>query len=151
MLQALLLERFRMSVHWTTKEAQVYALVVGKSGPKLIKSQPDTKESLFFGTSGRLELKGSRLADFASALSSVMDRPVVDMTGIDGTFDIAFDASPDSLTGAFYRAVADSTAASSAAPSIFTAVRGLGLSLEARKAPIKQLVIDKADRMPIPN
>jgi uncharacterized protein (TIGR03435 family) len=152
MLQALLLERFRMSVHWENKESQVYALVVSKSGPKLTKSQPNTKKSLLFGFTGHLELKGSTLADFASAMTLAMDRPIVDMTGIEGTYDIVVDASPDSLTGDFYRGTAaDPTAASPNASSIFTAVRDLGLSLEARKAPIKHLVVDKAERVPIPN
>jgi uncharacterized protein (TIGR03435 family) len=151
MLQTLLLERFRMSVHWGSKEAPIYALVVGKSGPKLTRSQPDTKKSVFFGQ-GRLALKGSTLADFAGALSSALDRPVVDMTNIEGIFDIVLEASPDSFTGPFLRgAGTDSTADSSAAPSVFTAVHELGLSLDARKAPIKQLVVDKAEKVPIPN
>jgi uncharacterized protein (TIGR03435 family) len=151
MLQALLLERFRMSVHWATTEAKVYALVVGKSGPKLTRSKPDTKKSVLYGP-GRLALKGSTLADFADALSYALDRPVVDMTNIGGIFDIALEASPDSFAGPFLRGAAtDSTAAPSAAPSVFTAVRELGLSLEARKAPVKQLVVDKAEKVPIPN
>lgn len=40
MLQALLAERFKMAIHKETKEQPVYALVVGKSGPKLTKSEP---------------------------------------------------------------------------------------------------------------
>ena len=151
MLQALLLERFRMSVHWGSKDAAIYALAVGKSGPKLTRSQPDAKKSVFLGQ-GRLALKGSTLADFASALSSSLDRPVVDMTKIEGIFDIVLEASPDSFTGPFLGgAGTDSKADSSAAPSVFTAVRELGLSLETRKAPIKQLVVDKAEKVPIPN
>ncbi len=151
MLQALLLERYRMSVHWESKEAKVFALVVSKSGSRLTRSQPDTKGSVSY-TLGRLALKGSTLADFAAALSTALDRPVVDMTNIEGKFNIVLEASPDSFTGPFLRgAGTDSTAAPSSAPSIFTAVRELGLSLESRKAPIKQLVVDKAEKVPIPN
>lgn len=58
MLQALLLERFRMSVHWATNEAQVYTLVVGKSGPKLTKSQPDTKKASLSGSQGAWHSRG---------------------------------------------------------------------------------------------
>jgi uncharacterized protein (TIGR03435 family) len=43
------------------------------------------------------------------------------------------------------------TAPATDVPSIFTAIRELGLSLEARKAPVKHLVIDKAQKVPIPN
>ena len=41
MLQALLAERFKLAVHRESKEHAVYALVVGKNGPKLKESPPD--------------------------------------------------------------------------------------------------------------
>ena len=41
MLQALLAERFKLAVHRDTKEHAVYALVVGKGGPKLKEAAPD--------------------------------------------------------------------------------------------------------------
>ncbi len=41
MLQALLAERFKLAIHHDTKELSVYALVVGKGGPKLKESPPD--------------------------------------------------------------------------------------------------------------
>src|SRR5216684_8699142 len=42
MLQALLAERFKLTVHRETKERPVYALIVGKGGPKLRESEPET-------------------------------------------------------------------------------------------------------------
>jgi uncharacterized protein (TIGR03435 family) len=41
MLQALLAERFKLTVHRESKEHAVYALVAGKNGPKLKESPPD--------------------------------------------------------------------------------------------------------------
>ncbi len=41
MLQALLAERFKLTIHRANKEVQIYALVVGKNGPKLKESPPD--------------------------------------------------------------------------------------------------------------
>ncbi len=41
MLQALLTERFKLIVHRDEKEQAVYALVVGKGGPKLKPAEPD--------------------------------------------------------------------------------------------------------------
>ena len=41
MLQALLAERFKLTIHRETKEHSIYALVVGKKGPKLKESAPD--------------------------------------------------------------------------------------------------------------
>ncbi|HLJ47420.1 MAG TPA: TIGR03435 family protein [Bryobacteraceae bacterium] len=41
MLQALLAERFKLTVHHDNKESSVYALVVGKNGPKMKEAEPD--------------------------------------------------------------------------------------------------------------
>ena len=58
MLQSLLAERFRMSVHWETKQTPGYALVVGKSGPKLTKSalEDPTRSSFGFTCNGSQSL-----------------------------------------------------------------------------------------------
>jgi uncharacterized protein (TIGR03435 family) len=40
MLQNLLAERFKLTIHWETKELPVYSLVVNKGGPKLNESEP---------------------------------------------------------------------------------------------------------------
>ena len=42
MLQNLLAERFKMTVHRETKELPMYSLIVGKNGPKLKESPPET-------------------------------------------------------------------------------------------------------------
>jgi len=41
MLQALLADRFKLTLHHDTKDHSVYALIVGKGGPKLKESEPD--------------------------------------------------------------------------------------------------------------
>jgi uncharacterized protein (TIGR03435 family) len=41
MLQSLLADRFKLAVHHENKEHPVYALVVGKNGPKLKEAEPD--------------------------------------------------------------------------------------------------------------
>ena len=41
MMQALLAQRFQLQVHNETKEFSVFALIVGKNGPKLKESPPD--------------------------------------------------------------------------------------------------------------
>jgi uncharacterized protein (TIGR03435 family) len=45
MLQNLLAERFKMTVHHETKELPMYSLVVGKSGPKIKESPPVSAET----------------------------------------------------------------------------------------------------------
>jgi uncharacterized protein (TIGR03435 family) len=42
MLQNLLSERFKMTVHRETKDLPMYSMIVGKSGPKLKESPPET-------------------------------------------------------------------------------------------------------------
>jgi uncharacterized protein (TIGR03435 family) len=150
MLQSLLAERFRMSVHWETKQTPGYALVVGKSGPKLTKSalEDPTRSSLGFTGSGHLTWKGEALADVATSLSHFLDRPVVDMTEIQGIFDITLDAAPDSLPGLHFGTASEDSASF---PSIFAAIRGLGLNLEPREVLVKQLVVDSAQKIPTPN
>ena len=65
---------------------------------------------------------------------------VVDLTGLDGTFDFDLRWSQQNL-----RATADPTL--SDAPSIFTALREqLGLKLELRRGPRDVVVIDHVER-----
>jgi uncharacterized protein (TIGR03435 family) len=152
MLQNLLADRFKVRVHWETKEAQGYALTVAKSGPKLTRSaiseaDAPQKRSMSMSPSGHLEWRAESLEELASTLSVLTGSPVVDMTDLPGVFDIALDASPDSLPGlAFGPKVTDSPN-----PSIFSAIRALGLNLEARKVPVKRLVVDSAEKVPTPN
>jgi uncharacterized protein (TIGR03435 family) len=53
MLQTLLTERFKQRFHRAAKEMPVYALVVGKGGPKLKESARDAEESIHIGVNGR--------------------------------------------------------------------------------------------------
>src|ERR1017187_3625028 len=151
MLQNLLTERFRMSVHLATKQTQGYALVVGKSGPKLTKAKDDapSARSMGFTSSGHLTWQAATLADFAKSLSTFLGRPVDDMTGIQGKFDITLDASPDSLPG--LRSFGTAQADADPKPSILAAIRGLGLNLEPREASVNQLVVDSAQEIPTQN
>src|ERR1700733_13173588 len=110
MLQALLAERFNLKVHRETRQLPVYALTVGKRGPKL-KTAAEPEMIQFPDGSLRknrsllwtpaLEPNGERsdralqmivrdrsLQELADTLSMFMDRPVLDQTGIKGHFDI---------------------------------------------------------------
>jgi len=77
-----------------------------------------------------------------------MGRPVVDMTGIQGEFDISIECSMDSLPGLPPVAASPD---SEARPSIFSAIHELGLNLEPRKVPGRHLVVDSAEKIPTPN
>ncbi len=150
MLQNLLAERFRMRAHWETKQTSGFALVVGKSGPKLTKStlEDPTRHSLMVNGSGHLAWKGETLDGFANSLSVDLGKPVENKTGIEGIFDITIDAAPDSLPGLHFGTPSEESAS---LPSIFAAVRKLGLELEPRQVTLKQLIVDSAQKIPTPN
>jgi uncharacterized protein (TIGR03435 family) len=137
MLQQLLVERFKLSFHRETKDAQGYALVVAKTGPKLqaTKGAPSRPALL----KGGLRADNISIRTLAAMLAKPAGRPVVDQTGIDGNFDITLDYAPEGATD-------------SSLPSIFTALQEqLGLRLVPQKVPVETLVIDHAERVPIEN
>jgi uncharacterized protein (TIGR03435 family) len=82
MLQPLLAERFKLTVHRETKELPVYALVVAKDGPKM--KQVEWQFAGVSASRGRLSSASTRMEDVAKLLSRQLDRPVLDLTGIQG-------------------------------------------------------------------
>jgi uncharacterized protein (TIGR03435 family) len=154
MFQQLLADRFKLTVHWETRELPVYALVVGKKGPKL---QPTKESSEGSGTSSHgsrsaseFTARGVTLPELAAALtqelSRELSRDIIDKTEIKGRYDLTLKWTRDTA------AATDSAAATSdPGPSIFTAVQEqLGLKLEPAKAPVQVLIIDHAE-MPSEN
>jgi uncharacterized protein (TIGR03435 family) len=163
MLQELLNERFRLQLHWESREVSAYALVVGKNGPKLKASAEiqasgqtaagsgDVSSALRplvfngFRPDGQLRTvftaePVSRLADQVAAWSR---RPVLDETGLIGRYDFFVDYTPESAE----RSPGDADAS----PSLSAAVEAIGLKLESKKAVIKYLIVDHFDKTPIGN
>src|SRR5437763_800466 len=139
MLQALLAERFGLTLHRDNKEVPVYALMVGKGGPKFKESAPeqapdvetprpakpaggfvvgagdqqlvikqrgdgnganiavsggrDGAMRMTMGAGGtmRMEMERMSMPRFAEALTRFLDRPVVDKTGLTGTYQLALE------------------------------------------------------------
>jgi len=157
MLQALLLERFKLEFHRESKEITAFALVVGKNGPRMKESKPGGS-----GGAPSIEAKGLKIigrsasmTELAAILQPMMPRvdsthadfPVIDRTGLTGRFDFDLEFALDE-TQADGRA---STQLSSNKPDLFTAIQEqLGLKLGLAKAPIEALVIDHAE-MPSAN
>jgi uncharacterized protein (TIGR03435 family) len=154
MLQRLLAERFRMRVHWEAKEKAGYELVVGKGRLNLTKAKdPGASPSEGFRVSGaevRLSYRTVSLDRFARSLTVDLQRPVVNMTQIEGLFDIELECASDSLPGMLFGKSAPA-ASSDPAPSVFAAIRRLGLDLASKKVPDKRLVVDSAESVPTEN
>ncbi len=148
MLQNLLADRFQLKVHRSTRELPVFALVVARNGPKLKVSvddpgAPKPRGTLRSGGRKRFEFDSWTMASFARTLESDVDRPVIDMTGLEGTYDIRLEfAETKSAFGS----------PDPQAPELFTALtEQLGLKLESRKGPVVLLVVDSASRQPTEN
>jgi uncharacterized protein (TIGR03435 family) len=155
MLQNLLAERFRLKVHSETKPQRVFALVAARNGPHLVEAKDaDRGPGMSFDTSGHLQFVSMTLSGFADTMSRLLDRPVLDMTGIQGNFDITLNVSMQDLAGLkqiLAAAGAADTTESNASSSIFSAIQELGLKLESRNAPIQNIVVDRAEKMPTGN
>jgi len=152
MIQKLLADRFKLTFHNEKKELSAYALVVGKNGPKLTKSQgdPNGGPSLFFRGLGNLPVANATMADFAGVMQgAVLDRPVVDQTGLQGRFDFLLKWTPDETQFAALGGMRPPPPADTAdaPPGLFTAIQEqLGLKLESTKAPVDVLVIDHVEK-----
>ena len=106
-------------------------------------------------TSARTPLKKVTLNALAVAVERLLDRPVVDMTGIAGSYDFSLEYSWDEVRSLVRASSGGATElpANPDAPgnSIFTSVAAFGLRLEARKAPIEVVVVDRIERIPTEN
>jgi uncharacterized protein (TIGR03435 family) len=151
MFQKLLADRFTLTFHRDKKELAVYAITVGKNGPKLTKSEgnPSGLPGLFFRGLGVLPATNATMADFAGVMQgAVLDRPVVDQTGLTGRWDFTLTWTPDEFQFAGMGAKVPPPANNAAAPpDLFTAMQEqLGLKLESTKAPAEVFVIDRATK-----
>jgi bla regulator protein blaR1 len=136
-MQSLLADRFRMAMHTESREMSAYALVVARNGFKLQKSEAAGGSSSSWGSHsghGTATFKGASMERLAYHLASMLDRPVVDRTGVQGVFDFSLQWSADD-------------AVDPSGPSIFTAIQEqLGLKLEGQKVPMEIIAIDHAEK-----
>ena len=153
MLKNLMQSRFGLSFHTEKRELSVYTISIGKNGPAGIKMVKNTTNGQRIGAQGlgRTVFSGITMSDFAAQLQlRVLDRPVIDRTGLADRYDFTLNWRPDEFQ--FPRASAAQRAAAVAAgadalPDLFTAVQEqLGLKLDATKAPVDVLVIDKVSK-----
>jgi uncharacterized protein (TIGR03435 family) len=152
LFQSVLTDRFKLTFHHDQKELSVYALTVGKSGPKMtetIHKPTDPVNFLFRGKAGALMVTNATMKDFCDGMqSAVMDKPVVDHTGLTPRYDFNLNWTPDesqfeSMGGFKPPATEDPNAP----PALSTAMQEqLGLKFDAVKAPADVFVIDKVEK-----
>jgi len=185
-MRSLLEERFKLKIHRDKKDFPVYVLEVAKGGLKMQENAPnpdaaDAKAPINVTGSGsgqgvsvdlgrgssytfsnnKFEAKRLTMAALAGNLERFLDRPIVDMTDLKGSYDFALDVTPEDYRAMLIRAA---VAAGVSLPpealrlldgasfaSLYDAMQKVGLRLDARKAPLDLLVIDEARKSPTEN
>jgi len=166
MLQALLADRFKLTIHHESKELPVYALVVAKDGPKFQEAKPgDAYPNGIKGPDGHsgmgtmmvgngtLTGQGVPLMNLVRFLTRELGRTVIDKTGLTSKYDFTLKWTEERQAPMFrgtegsQPGTGGTAAPESSGPSIFTAVQEqLGLKLESEKGPVEILIIDHVEK-----
>lgn len=151
LFQSALTQRFGLVFHNENKELSVYAVSVAKGGPKLkiTADKPSDPKNFFFRKLGQLTVSNSTIQDFCNGMqSAVMDKPVVDHSGLTDRYDFQLTWTPDeSQFAAMGARIPPPTDDAAAPPGLYTALQEqLGLKMEATKAMAPAMVIDKAEK-----
>jgi uncharacterized protein (TIGR03435 family) len=150
MLRSLLADRFKLTFHREEKVFSIYELAVAKNGPKLKPStapadDPPALISTVYPQRIVMPARNATMSDFARLMQrAILDRPVVDKTGLTGRYDFDLEWAPDETQ---FGGEVPAAAPEAPSPPLFTAIQEqLGLRLEATKGPVAALVVDKAER-----
>ena len=200
MMQTLLAERFKLSVHEEKSEQPIYMLVVGKGGLKIQKTAAAEEEAsaaqpagsgspapglnvrinndgvaISGGAAGSVRMTASRnggiqmqmphitMEALSDRLTQFMDRPVVDATQLNGSYQVALDLPVEAMNGtAFMQKLAalaglgsfgipGTSDFDSSIAAIIETVKALGLELQPRKAPLDTIIVDHGEKFPSAN
>ncbi len=175
MMQSLLADRFKLRVHFESRELPIYALAVAKGGPKLaaareppaVVEQDDPQrpsavllpsaESLRKGVfvqyreqEAEMTAKGvtlDQLVHWLAGYSEIGGRTVVDQTGLGGTYDFTLRWTRERLTAPPSQSEqSGATPPEPQSPALFTSLSELGLRLISTKGPVEVLVIDHIEK-----
>lgn len=183
MIENLLRTRFKLQAHMESKESPVFTLEVASSGSKLVRVPDDAPSDAPFSVTSSASADGvtADLGNGASlvfnnkqfearkvtmrilveTLSRFMDRPILDLTKLDGRFNVTFAMAQEDYMPMLVRSAVNAgitlppqAMALLDAPSIGSVESGLkslGLVLEARRAPLDLLVVDSIETAPTEN
>jgi uncharacterized protein (TIGR03435 family) len=155
MFQDLLATRFGLTIHRETREVRAFEVRASESGPKLREAVNPAQPTDFPKYSTRIEggawhfssrlgaaPSGLTVAGFLEALDAthILDRPLVDATGIQGYYDIDLTASAE-------------VPGNKPDPSeLLSALeKQLGLKASLKTLSLRMLVVDHMDRIPTAN
>lgn len=154
MFRKLLAERFQLKFHMEKRELTAYVLTVLKTEPKFSASTADPNSGLGVGfglaPGGMvLNVRNAPMDSVANALQgNLLDKPVVNRTGLTGKYDFSVKFTPDPAHLARLGVVSVPTAPDlDAPPTIFGAFQQeLGLKLESTKTLVDVMVIDQLEK-----
>ena len=153
MIRKLLADRFQLKLHTEKREMSAFVLTVGKDAPKITPNESKGPlPGLGFGPGKggiNLGVHNGTMDDFTGFLQQlVLDRPVVDQTGIKGRYDFTFVFTPDdSQFNGHPPQLPKQADGVDVAPSLFEAIQAqLGLKLEAKKTMVDTIVVDHVEK-----
>jgi len=186
MMKSLLEDRFQIKIHHDKKDFPVYVLEVAKGGLRMQESAPDPNaedakaplnitgggsaqgvsvnlgrgSSYTFGNN-KFEAKRLTMTALAGNLERFVDRPIVDMTDLQGSYDFALDITDEDYRVMLIHAGVNAGVSlppqalrlldGASTPSLFDAMQKVGLKLDPRKAPLDVVVVDSARKTPTEN
>ncbi len=154
MVQKLLADRCKLTFHHDKRELSVYVISLASGGPKMTKSTGDPHDpgAFLFRNLGDLIVRNQTMTDFATWMQAgVMDKPVVDQTGLTDKYDFQLKWTPDESQFGQFRGtgaiVPPPTDDPKAPPSLYTAIQEqLGLKMGPAKFPDDVIVIDHVEK-----
>jgi len=151
LIQDALATRFGLKFHHDQRELAAFALTVAKGGPKMTVTTDalSAPKNFSFSALGKLRVTNSTMRDFCDGMQgAVMDKPVVDQTGLTDRYDFTLNWTPDESQFAVlggYKPPAQEDP--NAPPSLYTAIQEqLGLKIENTKTKVETFVIDSITR-----
>jgi bla regulator protein BlaR1 len=164
MVEDLLADRFKLTLHRETQHLPLYELVVANNGPKLHEAKPGgtypdgfkdadgrARAGMMHMERGRWIGQGVPVALLVKELSRELSRGlggsiIEDKTGLLGNYDFKLQWTPEESRPSIFRGSDSTPAPESSSPSLFSALpEQLGLKLELQNGPGEILVIDHVE------
>lgn len=152
MLINMLKDRLQLKFHHESRAMPIYALKVARAGHKLMPHEADNAGQVWIDQTEekflhvRMKATSAPIEYFAFRLGLLMDRPVIDMTGLRGDYDFTLEFTREPPLGLPAGGKINGEELDTSGPTVFAAVKQLGLELRPQKGEAEVIVIDHAEK-----